>query len=147
MNGHLANWLLKQGRSRDSLVSYLFFQGPDPAYDSYGSWTYSSNYLSFEAIGQAVNLAKTAAEKASLTKRIDDGDIRSDVQSKSSSGGLSYRMLGTRRKSRRKRYFNHFANAISHLTLGISMTGISSFFWMMMSLPLMWGCVRLSNDS
>lgn len=138
VNGHIGNWLIRRSQAPGSIISTLFFDGPNPSYDVYDTWPLSSNYMSFEAVGQAVKLAHRAAANNPLTKRIEYGDATSDVTEARYTGSgseSSYRMIGKRSKSRRKRILTRLGDTMTHMSLGFSMTGIGSFFWMVMSLP------------
>lgn len=134
LNGFIGNWLLKQGNS-DSVVSTLFFNGPP---DPYNTWPYRESYLPLEAVGQAVELASRVAEDLNIPQKghaalqVTD----SDSSSSSDSSESSYRMVRSKKLSKRVRTANIVKQTVNHFVLGISMTGIGSFLWLLLTLPL-----------
>ena len=131
------------------MVSVLFFDNrPDDAYTPYG-WHYRDSYLPLEAVGQAVQLASKVAEDIAVGNPIDitgrsnrrkriAAEEEYDLEERSSSDALeasSYRFFSKRRKTRRKRAVGKVRAAVSHFTVGVSMTGIGSFLWLISSLP------------
>lgn len=143
INGFIGNWLLQQGSS-DSFVGSVFFS---PAPDPYTSWPYRESYLPLEAVGQAVEFASKVAEdltsSSSQSGNEKDKGIISFLHSKGydpEASETSYRMArpkaGRTRGSRRRRVKKQVSRFLNHFVLGISMTGIGSFLWLILTLPL-----------
>lgn len=142
INGLIGNWLLKQARSEDSILAALFFDGPshDDLGYGYHSFSYRDTYLPFEAVGQAVDLAqkvvsdRVSTPRSSRNKKDDTVMVRVEYEDKY--GQTAYRMVRQRKPSTiLGRITGSLARAASFIAVGISMTGIGSFFWLMLSLP------------
>lgn len=154
INGLLGNWLLNKARSEDSILGAVFFDGP--SYEDYGysSFSYRDSYLPLEAVGQAVDLAqKVVSEglsgssslhshnsKSKTKKRIQDHKMEMvRVEYTDEDGQTAYRMVRRRIQTRRpflSKLVNWTKDVASFLAVGISMTGIGSFFWLVLTLPL-----------
>lgn len=139
MNGYIGNWLLGQSSSPDSVISSLFFGEPD--YSSYSGWSsHRDGLFPFEAIGSAVDFASRVAEE------LQEGNGVQAALTGGQRDGSSYRILGRRSKKTRQRSKTQelalrFRRGVEHVLLGISMTSIGSFLWMLISLPLL--CVGI----
>lgn len=129
INGYVGNWILRQGSSPDTVVSSLFFKSHD-----YSPWTTPADGLfPFEAIGQAVDFASKVADNLEA-----GGDtIMVDTPSKEEESITSYRMVRKKSKSIAVKVASRFRSLVEHFLLGISMTGIGSFLWMLVTLPFM----------
>lgn len=151
INGLIGNWLLKQARSEDSILGAVFFEGPHVDDYAYSSFSYRDSYLPLEAVGQAVDLAQkvvkeglsghsTQAKKRRIKGREKDTKLQR-IEYTDSQGRTAYRMVKPRKKTFRlpglpKKGLNYLKKAASFLAVGISMTGIGSFFWLILTLPL-----------
>jgi hypothetical protein len=110
----------------------LFFQSPAPV----DHWHYRDSYLPLDTIGYAVEFASKVADDLSKPK----GYMLEP--SKAEDKGSSYRFLRKPKRTKRQVAFTKARKVISHFLLGISMTSIGSFVWMLISLPFM--CVLRS---
>jgi len=54
----------------------------------------------------------------------------------SEDGSTSYRMVRSRKRAFRKRAAKSMKSMMSHFAVGISTTGIGSFLWLLLTLPL-----------
>lgn len=145
INGFIGNWLLNKARSEDSILGAVFFEGPHIDDYAYSSFSYRDSYLPLEAVGQAVDLAqKVVTEGLSgqkpRSKRLRKGDTEMiRVQYTDSAGQTAYRMVRKPKQSRipgLSKAYEFAKRAASFLAVGISMTGIGSFFWLILTLPL-----------
>jgi hypothetical protein len=144
INGLIGNWLLNQARSEDSILGAVFFDGPthdDLGYGGYHSFSYRDSYLPFEAVGQAVDLAqkvvsdRVSSPRSSKYHKKDDS-IMVRVEYEDKYGQTAYRMVRQRKPPTLfKRFTGSMTKAASFIAVGVSMTGIGSFFWLMLSLP------------
>lgn len=132
VNGFIGNWLLKQSQSSDSVAGWLFFQSPQQdSYTYHHSWHYRDSYLPLDSIGYAVEFASKVADDISKPKQYTLEPAEKDAD------GSSYRMFRKAKRTKRQVAFTKARNAVSHFLLGISMTSIGSFVWMLVSLPFM----------
>ncbi|CAD6569062.1 MAG: hypothetical protein CYPHOPRED_003043 [Cyphobasidiales sp. Tagirdzhanova-0007] len=132
LNGFIGNWLLRQGNS-DSVVSTLFFDGPP---ESYNTWPYRESYLPLETVGQAVEFASKVADDISLTRHESASALVPDSDAYADSAASPYRMVRSKKRSKRAQTANFAKQTVNHFVLGISMTGIGSFLWLLLTLPL-----------
>jgi len=130
LNGFIGNWLLKQGNS-DSFVSTMFFSGPP---DPYTTWPYRESYLPLDAVGQAVEYASKVAQDIARTEP-KTTRFKRKVLEDTAGTGSSYRIVRERVRPR-KSVIKAVKQTLSHFVLGISMTGIGSFLWLLLTLPL-----------
>lgn len=151
INGFIGNWLLNKARNEDSILGAVFFDGPSSHIDDYAytSFSYRDSYLPLEAVGQAVDLAqKVVSEKLSLGsnngKHRSKGRKKGDtemvrVEYKDADGQSAYRMVRKQKGSKipgLNKVYDLVKRMASFLAVGISMTGIGSFFWLILTLPL-----------
>lgn len=151
INGYIGNWILKQSTT-DSFASLIFYTEPS---DAGYHWHPSGTYLPLETVGQAVELASNLAEELRYTQdggeegggSSDDSSLRpaNDVakndeaeQTEASDSETSYRYVRPkmRRRNIRKKMVKRFRSIVSHFAVGVSFTGIGSFLWLLLTLPL-----------
>jgi hypothetical protein len=151
MNGLIGNWLLHKARSEDSILGAVFFQGPNLDDYAYSSFSYRDSYLPLEAVGQAVDLAQKVVTEGLSGSNINKKKKKSKskgeksnkmirVEYKDADGQTAYRMVKQGKTSKlpgiSKKVINSLKRIVSFLAVGISMTGIGSFFWLILTLPL-----------
>lgn len=153
MNGLIGNWLLNKARSEDSILGAVFFEGPHIDDYAYSSFSYRDSYLPLEAVGQAVDLAQkvvteglsgsissTTNKKSKKKNKGEKSNKMIRVEYKDEDGQTAYRMVKQGKKSRLpgipRKIFSSLKKVASFLAVGISMTGIGSFFWLVLTLPL-----------
>lgn len=152
LNGLIGNWLLNKARNQDSILGAVFFEGPHIDDYAYSSFSYRDSYLPLEAVGQAVDLAqKVVSEGLQGFSHNKEGRKRTHhkgerhtkmvrIEYKNADGRTAYRMVKQAKTSKLpgipKKAMNWLKQAARFVAVGISMTGIGSFFWLILTLPL-----------